>query len=388
MEIILLGIYSFVWLIFIKLKLLPWTTRGRLLWRSSRSWRLRSCCSSSTSSRRRRATCAWSLSCGRLAGPGTRHRVPVENNRPVKKGTFSSASIPPLSERSALARSEAGFRRGKVGPIASGWPSAARLADEVGRAPVDEQLKQATGQVGSLTASLDLARTRVKQNTELVAAGAGNRFDLEQAQTNVNQLTAQLATARRRAAGAREAGRVKGDLASVAEVKAQIATAQAQVKASEAQVEQRGRSSKMRGGSVADDGGRSRQRHDGQRHAAARLLRCRPAVQRSDDVRGRRVSDFALFNQNELHQVEAATRPRSRSTRIRAASSRRTSTRSSGPSRRGSSTRPATCRKPGSTSPGQFPVKLVVARKTRCFWRPARAARRRSTPSTSRSCTS
>ena len=30
MEILLLGIYSFfVWLVFIKLKLLPWTTRGR-----------------------------------------------------------------------------------------------------------------------------------------------------------------------------------------------------------------------------------------------------------------------------------------------------------------------------------------------------------------------
>ena len=91
----------------------------------------------------------------------------------------------------------------------------------------------------ALTASLELARTRVKQNTELVAAGAGNRFDLEQAQTNVNELTAQIAAARAAEQQVREklAGRVNGDLATVAEVKAQIATAQAQVKMSEAQVD-------------------------------------------------------------------------------------------------------------------------------------------------------
>ena len=51
-----------------------------------------------------------------------------------------------------------------------------------------------------------------------MAAGAGNRFDLEQAQTNVNELTAQLAAARAAEQQVREklSGRVKGDLASVA----------------------------------------------------------------------------------------------------------------------------------------------------------------------------
>ena len=90
-----------------------------------------------------------------------------------------------------------------------------------------------------MTASLDLAGMRVKQNTELVAAGAGNRFDLEQAQTNVNELTGQIAAARAAEQQVREklSGRVNGDLATVAEVKAQIATAQAQVRMSEAQVD-------------------------------------------------------------------------------------------------------------------------------------------------------
>ena len=115
----------------------------------------------------------------------------------------------------------------------------ARLTDaQSSERQLREQLNQATGQVGSLTASLELARKRVAQNTELVAAGAGNRFDLEQSQTSVNELTAQIAAARAAEQQIREklSGRVNGDLATVAEVKAQIATAQAQVKVAEAQV--------------------------------------------------------------------------------------------------------------------------------------------------------
>ena len=102
-----------------------------------------------------------------------------------------------------------------------------------------EQLNAATEQVTSLTASLELARKRVQQNTELVAAGAGNRFDLEQAETNVSELTAQIAAARAAEQEIREKllGRFKGDLSTVAQVKAQIASAQAQVQASQAQVE-------------------------------------------------------------------------------------------------------------------------------------------------------
>jgi multidrug resistance efflux pump len=116
----------------------------------------------------------------------------------------------------------------------------ARLADAQQSEPqLKEQLNQATGQVGVLLASLDLAKMRVAQNMELVKTGAGNRFDLEQAETNVKELTAQIATARAAEQEVREKlqGRVKGELASVAEVRAQIATAQAQLQVSQAQVE-------------------------------------------------------------------------------------------------------------------------------------------------------
>jgi multidrug resistance efflux pump len=100
-------------------------------------------------------------------------------------------------------------------------------------------LNQATGDVGRLTASLELANKRVAQNTELVGTGAGNRFDLEQAQTNVRELTAQLAAAKAAEQQVREklSGRVKGVLASVAEVQSQVATSRAQVQVSQAQAD-------------------------------------------------------------------------------------------------------------------------------------------------------
>ena len=115
----------------------------------------------------------------------------------------------------------------------------AKLADAQSTEPqLQEQLKEANGQVERLNASLELAKKRVAQNTELVAAGAGNRFDLEQSQTNVNELTAQLIAARASQQQVREKldSRVNGELAGVAQIRSQIATAQAQVQMSEAAV--------------------------------------------------------------------------------------------------------------------------------------------------------
>ena len=86
---------------------------------------------------------------------------------------------------------------------------------------------------------MELARKRLSQNRELAAAGAGSKFDLEQSETKVNELNAQLATARANQQAVRDelAGQVGGDLASVAAAKAQVATAQAQLGVSEAQLE-------------------------------------------------------------------------------------------------------------------------------------------------------
>ena len=241
MEIILLGIYSFfVWLIFIKLKWLPWTTPWKVgvaifpIVMIAALLLLLNIVAPTTSDVRvvKYVVPIVSQVRGRVI------EVPVENNRPVKKGdvlfridpTPFQNEVASLEARLLSDQARANADREKLGEMQ------ARLADAVASEPqLKEQLNQASGQVAALTASLELARKRVAQNTELVAAGAGNRFDLEQAETNVRELTAQMGAARAAEQEVREKllGRFKGDLATVAQVKAQIAAAQAQLKVSE-----------------------------------------------------------------------------------------------------------------------------------------------------------
>jgi multidrug resistance efflux pump len=245
MEILLLGIYAgFVWLIFIKLKLLPWTTPWKVavaifpVVAIAAMLLLLNIFAPTTSDVRvvKYVVPIVSQVRGRVI------EVPVDNNRPVKKGdvlfridpTPYQNEVHALEAKLASDEARVGADRQRLAEVQARLPDA-----QSGERQLNEQLNQATGQIGSLSASLDLARTRVKQNTELVTAGAGNRFDLEQAQTNVSELTAQLTTARAGEQQVREklSGRVNGELATVAQVKAQIATAQAQVKASQAQFE-------------------------------------------------------------------------------------------------------------------------------------------------------
>jgi multidrug resistance efflux pump len=244
MEILLLGIYSFfVWLVFIKLKLLPWTTPWKVavvifpVVAIAAMLLLLNIFAPTTTNLHvvKYVVPVVSQVRGRVI------EVPVENNRPVRKGDvlFRIDPTPYLNEVTSLEaqlaadQSKVSADRERLGEMQ------ARLAHAKSTEPqLREQLNQATAQMGALSASLALARTRVQQNTELVVAGAGNRFDLERAQTDVTELTSQIAAARAAEQEVREklAGRVNGDLASVAEVKAQIATAQAQVKVAEAQV--------------------------------------------------------------------------------------------------------------------------------------------------------
>jgi multidrug resistance efflux pump len=245
MEILLLGVYSFfVWLIFIKLKLLPWTTPWKVgvaifpVVAIAILLLLLNIFAPTTSDVRvvKYVVPIVSQIRGRVI------EVPVENNRPVKKGDvlFRVDPTPYQNEVDSLA-AKLTADEAKVGADRQRLAEAqAKLTDaQSSERQLREQLNEATGQVATLSASLDLARKRVAQNTELVSTGAGNRFDLEQAQTNVDELTAKITGARAAEQQVKEklAGRVNGDLATVAEVKAQIATAQAQVRMSEAQVD-------------------------------------------------------------------------------------------------------------------------------------------------------
>ena len=242
MEILLLGIYSaFVWLIFIKLKWLPWTTPWKVavfifpIVALMALLLLLNIIAPTTSDVRvvKYVVPVVSQVRGRVVS------VPVENNRPVKKGQVLFA-IDPTPYQNEVHSLEAKLEsdHAKVNADREKLTEAeAKVADaQSSEQELKEQLNQAVGQVGSLTASLDLARKRVTQNTELVGTGAGNRFDLEQAEANVKELTAQLAAARAQEQQVRAKldGRVRGDLATVAQAKAQVAAARAQVAVSEA----------------------------------------------------------------------------------------------------------------------------------------------------------
>src|SRR6478735_472513 len=218
MEIILLGIYAFfVWLIFIKLKLLPWTTPWKVgvaifpVVAIAALLLLLNIFAPTTSDVRvvKYVVPIVSQVRGRVI------EVPVENNRPVKKGDvlFKIDPTPYLNEVHSL-EAKLASDEAKVNADRQRLHEAqAKLADaQSSERQLGEQLNQATSQVEALSASLSLSQKRVAQNTELVAAGAGNRFDLEQAQTSVNELTGQVAAARAAEQQVREklGGRVKG----------------------------------------------------------------------------------------------------------------------------------------------------------------------------------
>src|SRR5262249_51366019 len=102
-------------------------------------------------------------------------------------------------------------------------------------------IEQTIARTAEVNAKLDLARKRVAQYRELVATGAGTKFDLEQAETNLSELTGQLNSARSAEAQARAgeqqaiAGREQvqqklgaksnGEYAQVAQIRAQLESA-------------------------------------------------------------------------------------------------------------------------------------------------------------------
>ena len=217
MEALLLGIYSFlVWLIFIKFKWLPWTT----------PWKVTVVIIPVV------ALTAMILALNVVAPstadvrvfkyvvqvvPQVRGRVlevPVEPNRLVKKGEllFRIDPTPYQNELNAakakLAADEARLSQASAGVVDA----------SAGARQLQEQLKSATAQVRSLLPRLDLAKTRVRQHRELVAAGAGDRFALEQAESNVTELEQQIATATANEAQVTQklSGQVNGEQASVA----------------------------------------------------------------------------------------------------------------------------------------------------------------------------
>lgn len=235
MEALLLAIYSlFVWFIFIKKKWLPWNTKSQVtvvvipIVAMAALILTLNVIAPSTSDVRVIKYVVQVI-------PQVKGRVievPVEPNRLVKKGELLFRIDPTQYQNDlSVAKAKLAADEAKLAQAVANVADAAASARQL-----QEQLKSASGQVSALQPRLDLARLRVRQNKELVASGAGDRFALEQAEANAIELDGQIATAKANEAQVAQklSGQVNGEQASVAAARAQLATAKAQVDASRA----------------------------------------------------------------------------------------------------------------------------------------------------------
>src|SRR3954452_4231141 len=224
MEILLLGIYSFfVWLIFFKFKLLPWNIISQvivitipIIGLTALILILNVVAPSSHDVR----VVNYNVQVipqvvGRVI------EVPVEPNRPVKKGDVLF-KIDPVPFQDAVKNLEAKVTETK-----------ARLIDATDKeAELKELLKIAESRIAAGEAHLTLANQRVGQYRELAAKGAGRIFDVEQAETNKIELETDLDSAQARRADVSyqlSARDENGELVQVAIARANLASAEAEL---------------------------------------------------------------------------------------------------------------------------------------------------------------
>jgi multidrug resistance efflux pump len=241
MDILLLGIYSFfVWLIFIKFKWLPWNITSQVIVVTipiiALTVMILTLNVVAPSSARMRVFKYTIPIVSQVRGRVL--EVPVEEgNRIVHKGDVlfridpTPYALDVASLEAQLALAQGGQRETQeqlTGAHAKVTEARAAIA-------------QAAARIAEVDARLALARKRVEQNQELVKSGAGTRFDLEQAEANLAELTGQRESARSQQAAAQAAqaqaqasvGQVRqklgtnvdGTYAQVAQIRAQLANA-------------------------------------------------------------------------------------------------------------------------------------------------------------------
>ena len=200
MDIILLGIYAFfVWLIFFKFKWLPWNITSQVIVVTIPIIALTTLILIlnvvAPSSHDVRVVNYYVQIVPRVAGRVV--AVPIEPNRHINKGDVL-LKIDPTPFELEIAAGEASIRSAQ------------------------EQLKSTTAGNAVTGAQLTLAQKRLAEYTELAAAGAGNKFDVEQAETDVENLSSKVTSA---AAGEDQ-------------IRAQIAQAESQLAASKWKLDQ------------------------------------------------------------------------------------------------------------------------------------------------------
>jgi RND family efflux transporter MFP subunit len=149
MEALLLAIYAtIVWLIFFKFKLLPWTTSAKVIVVTIPVVGM--------------ITLILLLN---VFAPSSGDVIVVRNNVGIVSQVKGRVVEVPVHINQRVKRGDVLFK-------------------------IDATQYQA--QVNSIKAKLDLAKLRVSENQRLVAAGAGNRFDLEKAQADLLDLQEQF----------------------------------------------------------------------------------------------------------------------------------------------------------------------------------------------------
>src|SRR6478672_4362615 len=224
MEILLLGIYSFfVWLIFIKLKWLPWNIATQVtvviipvVGLTALILALNVFAPSSSDVRVYKYTVPIvSQVRGRVV------EVPVEEgNRVVTKGEvlFRIDPTPYELEVKTLEAQLVGTQGSQRELVEQERGAAAKIEESQNRAR-------------EISARLELTKRRVQQYRELAATGAGSKFDLERAETDALEQQNQLDAARNAEAQARASQRqiqqklgatVKGEFSQSAQTRAQL----------------------------------------------------------------------------------------------------------------------------------------------------------------------
>jgi multidrug resistance efflux pump len=271
MEALLLGIYAFfVWLIFIRFKWLPWNIKSQvvvaiipIVAMTAMILVLNVVAPSSADVRVIKYVVQ--------VVPQVRGRVievPVTGNDYVKKGDVLFR-IDPTPYELAVRTLEA--------QLANAEGGARKLGQEERSAAANKQ---------AVSARIELARMRVQQYQELAATGAGDAFALQKAQADLKDLESQYAAAVAGEAQVRERlkAQVGGDLADVAQIKAQLENARWELSQTTTYAPADGWviNLQLRPGSFAVP------------------LPLSPALTFVED----KYQVIALFHQNELHQVE------------------------------------------------------------------------------------
>lgn len=224
MEVILLLIYSlFVWLIFIKFKWLPWNITSQVIVATIPIIGLTAMIlllniGAPSSSDVRVINYAVQI-VPRVTGRVI--EVPVEPNRRINKGDVLFR-IDPVPFQLKVAAAQANLEQ----------QHAKMIGAKANQRSYEEQLKEIGSRKAALSAKIKLARLRVEQHRELVASGAGPRFELEQAQAELAALSDEstaLAAVESQARVKTQARTKDGDQDEVARTKAEIAAAEAQL---------------------------------------------------------------------------------------------------------------------------------------------------------------